>query len=160
MKTSTKAAIAFIALATTVSGAAIAKSHKAGKGHKMPSFEDIDTNSSGGVSFDEFFAVASKRLLEADKDGNGSVTVAEVLEQMGDRGSERRANRMLSRFDMNEDGAVTTDELRNRMEKRFAMMDRNDDGEVQEKEFPKHGKKGKKDKKDKGERGNKAGDNN
>lgn len=157
MKTSTKAAIAFIALATTVSGVAMAKSHKMGKGHKMPSFEEIDADNNGGVSFDEFFAVASKRIIEADKDGNGSITVAEVVEQMGDRGSERRANRMLSRFDMNDDGAVTTDELRNRMQKRFAMMDRNDDGEVQETELPKRGKKGKK---NKGDRGDKGGENN
>ena len=146
MKTSTKAAIAFIALATTVSGVAMAKSHKMGKGQKMPSFEEIDTSGNGGVSFDEFFTVASKRITEADKDGNGSITVAELVEQMGDRGSERRANRMISQFDINEDGAVTTDELRNRMEKRFALMDRNDDGEIQEKEFPKRGKKGKRDK--------------
>lgn len=157
MKKSTKVAIAFIALATTVSGAALAKSEKMGKGQKMPSFEEIDADSNGGVSFDEFFAVASKRIIEADKDGNGSITVAEVLEQMGDRGSERRANRMISSLDINEDGAVTTDELRNRMEKRFAMMDRNDDGEIQEKEMPKRGKKGKKDKKD---RGDKTGENN
>lgn len=157
MKKSTKAAIAFIALATTVGGVAMAKSQKMGKGGKMPSFEEIDADSNGGVSFDEFFAVASKRITEADKDGNGSITVAEVLEQMGDRGSERRANRMISHFDINEDGAVTTDELRNRMEKRFAMMDRNDDGEVQEKEFPKRGKHGKK---GKGDRGDKGAENN
>lgn len=157
MKTTTKTAIAFIALATTLSGAALADGKgREGKGHERPNFTELDVDKSGGINFDEFFAMASKRIQDADADGNGAITVEEIVAQMGDRGSERRAKRMIERMDMDEDGSVTLEEMRNRTEKQFAMMDRNDDGEIQETEMPKRGKDGKGKGKD-GERKGKDG---
>ncbi|MAW87114.1 MAG: acid-shock protein [Phyllobacteriaceae bacterium] len=99
-----------------------------GPGGRM--FGRADTDNSGDISLEEFSAAMGGRILGADADGNGELTVGEVADAIIRMRAERRAQRMIERLDMDGDGKLTTAEIENRQKKIFALMDRNDDGKV------------------------------
>ncbi|KQZ12979.1 MULTISPECIES: EF-hand domain-containing protein [unclassified Mesorhizobium] len=146
MKKSTKLAIAFLALAGTAGSVAVAADRGDAKGprHGAMRFDKLDADSNGDVSFEEFTAAMDKRIGDADADKDGKMTVAEVAAQIEKMRSERMAKRLVDRFDTDGDGAVTKAEIEAQQKKRFALLDRNDDGKIEKSEMRrgKHGKRG------------------
>jgi Ca2+-binding EF-hand superfamily protein len=140
MKKSTKIAIAFLALAGTAGSIAVAADRDEDRGkwprHGQMRFDRMDADSNGDVTFDEFTAAMDKRLGSADADGDGKMTVAEIAAEIERMRTERMARRIVERFDIDGDGALTPAEIQSRQKKRFALLDRNDDGKIEESEMP------------------------
>ncbi|AWC24905.1 acid-shock protein [Aminobacter sp. P9b] len=146
MSKSTKIAIAFLALAGTAGTSAFAAAQPSrGQGMKpQMRFERADADKSGDVTFEEFTAAMNERLVDADGNADGKITVAEVADQIQRMRAERMAERLIKRFDANGDGELTKAEIESRQKKMFAMMDRNDDGKIVKDEMPTrngHGKR-------------------
>ena len=139
MRKSVKLAIAFATLAGMAGSVAYAKEgprRQHGPGGFQ--FERADTDNSGDITFEEFAAAMSKRIGFADADANsdGSLTVEEIAAEMQRQRDLKRAQRMVERFDTDDDGVLSLAEIENHQRKVFALMDRNDDGVVAEDELP------------------------
>jgi len=128
--------IALLATAVTIAGAGIALADDRGGQRGEMRFERLDADSDGSVTFAEFSRPMMERFNEADADGDGAVDVTELEEALEGRRAERRAGRMIERFDIDGDERVSADEIVNRQEKMFALMDRDDSGAVTEDELP------------------------
>lgn len=141
MKTSTRLAAAFLALASVSAGSAFAadRAGRQGDGQRGMRFERADADSSGDVTFEEFAAAMNKRIGNADADGDGKMTVAEIASEIERMRAERMARRIVERFDTDGDGVLTTAEIQSRQKKLFALMDRNDDGKIVKDEMSRHG---------------------
>lgn len=143
MRKSTKLALAFTALAGLAGTAAFAGDRHAGRWHGMHGprmdLQKADADNSGDVTFEEFAAAVKDRLGRADADGDGKVTVEELAAEIERQRTERMARRMIDRFDTDGDGALTAAEVEGRQKKLFALLDRNDDGKVEQKEMRRHG---------------------
>ena len=138
MKTSTKIALAFLTLAGAA-GAAYAADDQPGRhGPRagMMRFDRLDADQSGDVTFEEFSAVLKSRIGEADKDGDGKMTVGEIAAEIERLRAERMARRIVERFDIDGDGMLTAVEIESRQKKMFSLLDRNDDGKVVKDEMP------------------------
>lgn len=152
MKTPIKTALVFIAIAGLAGTSAVASERHGNRGDRkhgqsmMERFDKVDADASGDVTFEEFSKAASSRFANADADGDGKMTVAEIAAEIQRQRAERRARRIVERFDSDGDGLLTQDEIESRQRKMFALMDRNDDGKVMREELPRHeyGRHGKK----------------
>ncbi|MGB3643086.1 MAG: calcium-binding protein [Mesorhizobium sp.] len=87
------------------------------------------------------------RLKAADTNGDGTLSRDEIENMVMKRMIERMANRMEKRLDINGDGKVTLEEIQKQKAKQFAVLDRNDDGQLDRKELRTthhghHGKRG------------------
>ena len=144
MKTSTRLAIAFLAIAGA-SGTAYAAEQGRRAGQDGPRaamrFEAADADASGDVTFEEFSAAVNNRVSSADADGDGKMTVAEIADAIERNRAERAARRFVERFDTDGDGALTAAEIESRQKKMFALLDRNDDGKLVKDEMPRRGNK-------------------
>ena len=87
-----------------------------------------DTDDSGDISPEEFGRRGIGRIVGADADGDGILSMEEITTEMEERRQERREARLLRRYDIDGDGEVTVDEIQGHQQKRFALMDRDDDG--------------------------------
>lgn len=120
-------------------------------------FSEIDTNSDGQISLEEFEAQGDARFASIDADNDGAVTLEELVARAEARDAERmekRISRMFDRMDANEDGKLTQDELQGRRDpaKMFERIDANSDGVITEEEIADmKGKMGKRGGKHKGE---------
>jgi Ca2+-binding EF-hand superfamily protein len=151
MKTSMKLALAFLAFAGLAAGAAFAAGPETdapdgpggpdGQGgpRTMMRFERMDVDDSGDVTFEEFTAMFKSRIGDADANKDGKMTVEEIATQIERMRAERMARRLIERFDIDGDGALTAAEVESRQKKMFALMDRNDDGKIEKDEMPRHG---------------------
>lgn len=105
----------------------------------MRIFQEADANSDDAVSRDELAAWRDARFADADADNDGFVTSDELYAAMVARMEEqtrRRARMMIAAMDGNEDGRIAADELPSeRMTRMFDRLDRNDDGQVTSKEM-------------------------
>ena len=146
MKKTTTIAAAFLALAGIAGTAAhAADNDRRADRHGMRGearFAATDTDSSGDVTFEEFAAAMKGRFEGADTDGDGKMTVGEIASALEKARLERRAMRMIKRFDTDGDGALSMAEIESRQKKMFALMDRNDDGKLVQEEMPRRGKDG------------------
>ena len=133
MKSRTKLAVAFLALAGAATGVAHAQDRDERRGDR---FERLDADQSGDVTFEEFAAAMEGRIGSADADADGRMTVEEIADEIVRMRALRAARRMVERFDSDGDGALTTAEIESRQKKRFALLDRNDDGKIVEDEAP------------------------
>lgn len=140
MKKSIKIAAAFVALAGLAGTAQAADGDRRGQGPRHGlNFERADADQSGDVTFEEFQAVLDGRFADTDKDGDGKMTVGEIADQILRKRAERQAQRLIERFDIDGDGALTTAEIESRQKKMFALLDRNDDGKIVKEELPRRG---------------------
>ncbi|PTW57626.1 Ca2+-binding EF-hand superfamily protein [Breoghania corrubedonensis] len=98
-------------------------------GPRMGMFQMMDTNKDGKVTKDEFLGQAGPFFARFDTNKDGTVTRDEIVQAMTKRMEERVA-RMSAPFDANGDGNVTKEEFDTFRAKRFALLDRNNDGEV------------------------------
>ena len=134
-----KAMIVLAASAVTVAvaGTAMAGGDRGARGDRAAErFERLDADSSGSVTFAEFSAPMMERFNEADADDDGLVSAQEIARALDGRRAGRMAGRMIERFDIDGDEHVSADELVNRQEKMFALLDRDDSGAVTEDELP------------------------
>ena len=142
MRKSTRLALGFAALAGLVATAAYAADGPRGWGvHGMYGnmrLHHADADKSGDITFDEFSAAMKGRMENADANHDGKVTVEELAAYLEKARYERMARRMIGRFDTNGDGELTEDEVQGRQKKLFALMDRNDDGKIEEAVMPRH----------------------
>ncbi|MAU41657.1 MAG: hypothetical protein CMF31_08540 [Kordiimonas sp.] len=141
-------AISMVALGTTV---AIADGHMkkkeamrdmmsghGGKAHHgAVMLHMYDRNEDGVVSADEFKQQHKKTFVAADDDGNAALDFEE-FESFAEmqKAAHQRAMRQhkFKMMDSNGDGKVSADEFSAKMDKRFARMDRNDDGTLDKKD--------------------------
>jgi Ca2+-binding EF-hand superfamily protein len=137
MRTSTKLAMAFLAVATTAGAPAFADQKPESRAERgKVRFERTDTDSSGDITFQEFAAAMEMRIGDADKDGDGKMTVAEIAAAIERMRAERAAERMIQRFDADGDGMLTLVEIETQQKKMFALLDRNNDGKLVPEEMP------------------------
>lgn len=140
MKISMKLAMAFLAVATTAGTSAFANDRPRDRGERGNfRFERADADSSGDVTYEEFAAAMKSRIGDADKDGDGKMTVAELASEIERMRAERMARRLIERFDADGDGMLTAVEIESRQKKMFALMDRNDDGKIMPEEMQRRG---------------------
>lgn len=164
MNTKTRILSLTAVLATVIvgAGAAYAEGGKGGKGGDGPRgmgriMQEIDANSDGNIGRDELDAFIEARFAQADADADLSVTqdeIASALPGDGRRGG-RFAEHMVVRMDIDGNGTLAIDEVRERAGELFAMMDIDNSGTIEADEMPKRGgKRGERG--ERGERGNRA----
>jgi hypothetical protein len=144
MKKSTKMALAFIALSTSLGGAAFADKRQGagfGMGGMMGRLDLADADNNGEITFEEFSKAANDRFTLADVNKDGKVTVEEMAAAIEKMRAERMAARMIKRFDADNDGSVTLAEIQNGQKEVYALLDRNDDGKLVGDEMPRKGKR-------------------
>lgn len=95
----------------------------------------MDADGSGSVSPEEFADIGVGQLIKADTNGDGELSVDEIQTAMEARRKERMAEMFKRRFDVDGDGKITVAELKSQQDKRFAMLDANDDGSISPDEF-------------------------
>jgi len=93
----------------------------------------LDQNKDGTISLEEF--TDRGQLQEADTNKDGVLSVDELATMIEKRRTERMAERLTRRLDVDGDGKVTLAELNNRAEKRFALLDSNNDGKLEANEL-------------------------
>jgi len=89
--------------------------------------DTFDTNKDGSISKDEVNAVLAGKMKQYDKDGDGTLSLAEYQNLWMDMMRERMV-RSFQRFDRDGDGKVTADELDHPVDRIFQHLDRNHDG--------------------------------
>lgn len=115
--------------------------HGVGRMQRGPGrlFAQLDENGDGELTKQEFVK-AWKRLLQADENKDGILTVEELhkhaAEGMGRRRGQRpRFGRMFQRFDKNNDGKLTENEVPPQAWVRLSQADENNDGAVTQDEL-------------------------
>jgi Ca2+-binding EF-hand superfamily protein len=97
------------------------------------------------LTADENDTKAREQFARLDKNGDGFIDASEIEATLQSRmGGDRRAfagrgepgQLMLQRFDTDRDGKVTKDELQAQLKKRFADMDLNNDGKIDDADRP------------------------
>lgn len=125
----TKIILVALALTVTVGGVAFADGGQRGDRAEQR-FERIDADENGAVTLTEFSQPMLERFSEVDADGDGQVSVEELVTAFEGRRAERRADRMIQRFDINSDGQVSLEEVQNRQAKMFTLLDFDDSGSL------------------------------
>lgn len=98
-------------------------------------FERLDADKSGDVSFEEFLAAITGRLENADKDGDGKLTVAEISATIKGPKANQQAEALVARFDPDKDGTITLADVEARRKQRFAELDADADGKLVKEEM-------------------------
>ena len=103
-------------------------------------FDRFDANEDGKLTKDELPERAAEHIMKADADGDGAVTKEELeaaREKMGGGRGEggRDVGAFFDRFDANEDGKLTKDELPERAAEHIMKADADGDGAVTKEEL-------------------------
>jgi len=108
-----------------------------GAGNEGPGlmFQRADKDNSGTVTLEEFAAASPFTFTGADADGDGNVTAQELADKMQRDMLLRRAERMIERFDTDNDGQVSAAEIENRQQQMFARMDVDGSGTIEQDEL-------------------------
>lgn len=99
-------------------------------------FQRADKDNSGAVTLEEFAAMSPFDFGAADADGNGNLTADEIAAQMERDMLKRRAERMIRRFDTDNDGQVSQAEIDNHRQRMFARLDIDGSGAIEKDELP------------------------
>lgn len=94
----------------------------------------MDKDGDGQLTKDELPARMAERLMAADLDENGVLTLVE-LTKAAEKQREERAKGMLQRMDQNEDGKLMLTEIPERMRPRMEALDTDKNGELTLKEL-------------------------
>ncbi|WP_158967866.1 EF-hand domain-containing protein [Chachezhania sediminis] len=99
-------------------------------------FQEIDTDGNGVITYEELRLIGPNRAAEGDTDGDGALSLEEVQAMAMSRAAERAAM-MFQKMDKDGDGLVQLSELpRPRGTGMiFDRMDRDNDGSITEVEF-------------------------
>ena len=108
------------------------------KGRGMD-FETLDADGNGSITQAEFDAAHAARFAAADADSDGALTSEELIAHISaqrDGGRERRiarmAERMIDRFDTDENGSISAEEFAatSRSEHMIERLDEDGNGEI------------------------------
>ena len=102
-----------------------------------PDFSALDADGNGEVTLSEMQARGEARFTAADTDGDGFLSMAE-LESADHEQASKRAERMMSRMDANDDGKLSADEMKHPRRdpaRFFERMDADNSGGISEAEF-------------------------
>ncbi|MER8462219.1 hypothetical protein [Mesorhizobium sp. M1396] len=144
MRKTTKLALAFVALAGAVGTTAYAENNASARMREgtMMRLNKAMKDSNGTISFDQFSDAMNARLKKLVADNGGKLTVAQLAEALEKARFEQMAKRIIARYDTEDDGTLTSDDITGREKKIFAMLDRNNDGKIEKSELPKGGRFG------------------
>ncbi|AZO55596.1 MULTISPECIES: hypothetical protein [unclassified Mesorhizobium] len=144
MRKTTKLALAFIALAGAVGGAAYAENVDSANMRRrtMMRLDKAMKDNDGTITFDQFSNVMDARLKKLVADNGGKLTVAQLADALEKARFERMARRIIARYDSKGDGTLTADDISGREKKLFAILDKNNDGKIEKGELPKGGRFG------------------
>lgn len=114
--------------------AAFAAADRRGGPH-MP-FEQIDADGDGKITQSELQGVAAARFADADGDGDGFLTQDE-LANAGQKGVQRRTEKMIEHMDTDGDGKIALAEMKPRRDPAwmFDRIDADGDGAISKAEF-------------------------
>jgi Ca2+-binding EF-hand superfamily protein len=113
----------------------------------------LDSDGDGTVSRSEFDAGGASRFTESDTDGDGQLSAEELeaahermREQMRSERAGRHQDRVLARFDADDNGLVSREEFDAARAGLFEQLDADGDGVVRQDEGPRwHDGRGRKD---------------
>lgn len=121
--------------------AAPALAQDGGCGHGARMMDRLDLNGDGAVTEREMDALAAVRFLGWDGDGDGVVTEAEMVAAAQARIARRVAKRF-AKMDANGDGRIEQAEFETFGAERFAGWDGDGDGKVSAEEMRAHARRG------------------
>ena len=103
---------------------------------QKPTFEQLDADGDGALTQAEIAAMGQKRFDEADANGDGLLTAEEMTAKAQER-MAKRTEAMIERFDKNDDGALSVEEMPQRPgpHKLLEKADTNGDGSISKAEF-------------------------
>lgn len=116
-------------------------SYADGKGSKkLVEFSELDTNSDGQLTEEEFNATIQVFFDSADANGDGMLTGEELEAAIAERMSKfisGRTSKALERLDGDGDGMISLEEYENRGRKgeAFNRLDQDNDGVISESEY-------------------------
>jgi Ca2+-binding EF-hand superfamily protein len=144
MRTTSKLALAFVALAGAVGTTAYAENNASAKMREgtMMRLNKAMNDANGAITFDQFSDAMNARLKKLVADNGGKLTVAQLADALEKARFERMVKRIVARYDSKGDGTLTTDDITGREKKVFAMLDKNNDGKIEKSELPKGGRFG------------------
>lgn len=99
-------------------------------------FQRADKDNSGTVTFEEFTTASPMALASADADGDGQINADELTESMLREMMKRRAERMIERFDSDNDGQISLAEVENSQKRMFERIDIDGSGAIEQDELP------------------------
>ncbi len=133
----TAAAVIFVTLSGFGATQVGARSN-VGQGSGIHDFERLDLNGDGEITRVEVQARKVARFARIDVNNDGKITSSEMIAvhnvSLGDK-ALKRAAMMIDKFDRDQDGALTAEEMPNGEGKLFERADANGDGAVSQKEF-------------------------
>jgi Ca2+-binding EF-hand superfamily protein len=139
MRKSITLALAFAALAGAVGTTAYAENNASAKMREgmMMRLNKAMKDSDGTITFDQFSDAMNARLKKLVADNGGKLTVAQLADALEKVRFERMARRIIARYDTKGDGTLTADDITSRQKKVFALLDKNNDGKIEQGELPK-----------------------
>ena len=109
MRTTTKLALAFVALAGAVGTTAYAENNASEKMREgtMMRLSKAIRDSNGTITFDQFSGAMNARLKKLVADNGGKLTVAQLADALEKARFEQMAKRIIARYDTRDDGTLT-----------------------------------------------------
>lgn len=125
---------------TMFCGNAMAGHHESGEADKKKEgWAQFDTDGDGALNVEEYSQLEVAQLSALDRNGDGEWTRREYVKRAPNM-SAGRLDALRGRFkrsDTNEDEVLDTAEASKSIEKRFLWLDKNKNGKIEPKEFPK-----------------------
>ena len=111
-----------------------------GNAYSDDSWRQFDANENGELDFEEFTQLRITQYAALDRNGDGQWTRREFVQRAPDMTMGRidALRGKFKRWDGNEDGIWDTTEAAKAIEGNFKWLDKNKNGSLAEKEFPRY----------------------
>ena len=116
-------------------GASLAYAQGSHRGGPRPNFEQIDANSDGALTMEEFQSQGQVKFSQTDTNGDGQLDVEE-LTAAAERARGQMIERLMERKDANGDGMLSMEEMQPQDPGRFfGRADTDGNGEISQEEW-------------------------
>jgi len=102
-------------------------------------FGRMDADANGSITSEELGGERLELLRQADANNDGTLTEEELVTYVMNREFRRQAQRTAQRLDIDGNGTVTLAEIEDHQNKRFALLDRNNDNQLSQDELRRGG---------------------